>query len=273
MNQTRTSPRIAYELHGAQGPRVLLVMGFGMRGALWRPQIEALRAGHQVVTFDHLGLGQSDAPRELPTMGAMARGALRLLDELGWRSAHVVGVSMGGMISQEIALTAPARVQTLTLIATHAGGPRAVVPPLEGLALFARANTLGPDARVEALKRLLYTPEFLREVDQAALGQRMRDMLGQRASPRVLAGHLHAVMRHRTLARLGAISAPTLVVRPGRDLLIDPRNSDVLAGAIGGARLERIDDAGHGVTFQSADRVNQLLVEHVSTYADAHTSR
>lgn len=263
MPLTSTSPRISYERHGDSGPCVLLVMGFGMSGALWRPQVEGLRHAHQIVTFDHAGIGQSDPPEGLPTMASMARGALRLLDEVRWQDAHVVGVSMGGMIAQEIALSAPTRVRSLTLIATHAGGPRAVVPPAEGLYLFAKGNISGPEGRVAALKRLLYTPEFLAKTDMGALDRRMHDMVGKRASKRVIGGHLHAVIRHATAARLAKIEAPTLVVRPGHDKLIHPRNSDVLARSIPGVRVARFDDAGHGITFQCAEALNRELSGHI----------
>jgi 3-oxoadipate enol-lactonase len=263
MPLTRLSPRLSFELHGDAGPRVLLVMGFGMGGHLWRPQVEGLRETHRLLTFDHAGIGQSEAPEGLPTMATMARGALRLLDEVGWRDAHVVGVSMGGMISQELALLAPERVRTLTLIATHAGGPGAVIPPLPGLALFLRSNTTGPTGRVAALKRLLYTPEFLAEVDVEALDRRMHDMLGRRASRRVIGGHLHAVLRHDTRSRLARIQAPTLIIRPGRDVLVHPRNSDVLARHIPRARLLRFDHAGHGITFQCAADLNREIAQHV----------
>src|SRR3954471_8301499 len=94
---TDTSPRLAYHVEGAAGPPVLLVMGFGMSGVVWRPQVGALRAEHRVAFYDHLGLGDSDPAPPRPTMATMAGDALRVLDALDWPSAHVVGVSMGGM--------------------------------------------------------------------------------------------------------------------------------------------------------------------------------
>jgi 3-oxoadipate enol-lactonase len=243
---------------------VLLVMGFGMRGALWRPQVEALSARHRVATYDHLGVGGSDAPRRTPTIAQMAQDALRLLDELGWRSVHVVGVSMGGMISQELALAAPGRIRSLSLIATHAGGLYTCLPPAEGLMRFVQANASAPAGRVEALKRLLYTPEFLATADEASLDQRIADMVGRRAPRRVVQGQLLAVLRHRTAARLGQIRVPTLVVKPGRDILIAPGNSDRLARLIPGARLVSFDEAGHGLTFQSAEALNRELLGHIA---------
>jgi pimeloyl-ACP methyl ester carboxylesterase len=273
MQRTTSTPRIAYRLEGDAGPPVLLVMGFGMSGVVWRPQVEELRASHRVVWYDHLGVGASEAAPPWPTMASMAKDALRVLDDVGFESAHVVGVSMGGMIAQELALAAPSRVRSLTLVATHAGGVRAALPTVEGLVRFAQANLGAPSERVAALQRLLYTPEFLASVDRAAMTARMKDMVGERAPRATVRGHLGAVLRHRTTARLGGVRAPTLVVRPGRDVLIRPKNSDVLARLIPGARVARFDDAGHGVTFQSAAALNQAIARHVAAAEGQAPSR
>jgi 3-oxoadipate enol-lactonase len=274
MPVTDTHPRLAYRTEGgaaASAPPILFIMGLGMAGAAWRPQVEGLRDAHRVAVYDHLGLGESDPAPPSPTMLTMAKDAIRVLDALGWSDAHVIGVSMGGMITQELALLAPARVRSLTLVATHAGGVLASLPSVEGMLRFTQANVGPPAQRLEALKRLLYTPEFLASTDMAALDRRLADSAaGGRVSPETLRGHLHAVRTHRTESRLGRIRAPTLVVRPGRDLLVSPRNSDLLARLIPGARLSRFDDAGHGVTFQCAPALNRVLAAHV---AEAETRR
>ena len=264
MPLTKTLPRISFTPVGEVGPRVLLIMGFGMGGSVWRPQIEGLRATHRLVSYDHLGLGSSDPPPSPPTMRTMAADAERVLDALGWSSAHVVGVSMGGMIAQELTLTAPPRVRSLTLIATHAGGLRAALPRAEGLRRFIEANVGDRAARVAALKRLLYTAEFLASEGAEQLDRRIDEMAGRRAPPATVTGHLHAVLRHRTRRRLGSIGVPTLIVRPGRDVLVHPRNSDVLAKGIPSARLVRFDDAGHGVTFQCAGALNAEIARHIA---------
>ncbi|MCC6646230.1 MAG: alpha/beta hydrolase [Polyangiaceae bacterium] len=264
MPLTPSSPRISFDIAGESGPPVLLIMGFGMSGALWEPQIEALSGAHRVATYDHLGLGGSERPTRAPTTRRMARDAARVLDALDWTDAHVVGVSMGGMIAQELALLAPTRLRSLTLIATHPGGVLAALPPLAGLARFVQANTSRPEGRVRALARLLYTPEFLRSPAGARVDARLAQMAGRRAPRETVLGHLGAVARHRAGERLGDVRAPTLVVRPGRDILIRPRNSDDLAARIPGARLLRLDDAGHGVTFEKADALNAALAAHIA---------
>jgi pimeloyl-ACP methyl ester carboxylesterase len=282
--RTLSRPSIAYALEGTAGPPILLVMGFGMRGAMWRPQVEGLRRAHRVASYDHLGTGDSDPAVALDgdrwttaraiaravTISSMARDALRVMDALAWPDAHVVGVSMGGMIAQEIALRYATRVRSLTLVATHAGGVVSTVPPREGLQCFVEANTSKkPSARVAALKRLLYPDDYLSRIDVARLDRQLGDFAGRGAPMTTIAGHFGAVLRHRTRARLPRIHAPTLVVRPGRDILIDPHHSDVIARAIPHAKLLRLDDAGHGVTFQCAAEINRAIAEHVAAYEAA----
>jgi pimeloyl-ACP methyl ester carboxylesterase len=269
MALTATVPGLYFESAGEAGPPVLLVMGLGMRGKVWEPQVDDLSRDHRVVTFDNRGVGESAPITGHPTMRDFARDALRVADEVGFDEFHLVGVSMGGMISQELALHAPARVRSLTLIATHAGGPLGMAPTLPGLTAFVR-SALGPQrGRVRALQELLYTPEFLDTVDKARLDERMKLQVGKRAPRRTVLGQIFAVARHDTRERLGGIAAPTLVVRPGRDVLVRPMHSTHIAGQIPGARLVPIDDAAHGVTFQSAERLSAAIRDHIAAVEGA----
>ena len=262
-----------YASAGQQGPPVLLVMGLGMRGGAWEPQVDDLSRDHRVVTFDNRGIGQSAGFTRRHTVRDFADDALRVADAAGWGAFHVVGVSLGGMIVQELALAHPRRVTSLTLVATHAGGPLGVVPTAKGVLGFLRANLGRPSERVAALEALLYTPEFLASIDRAALTRRMQAQVGQRAAASTLRGQILAVMRHDTRRRLGELRMPTLVVRPGRDLLVRPGHSDRLARGIPGAQLLDIPDAGHGVTFQAAARVCTAIRDHVAAVEAGPTIR
>lgn len=263
--RTTGAPAIRWWRVGDRGPRVLLIMGFGMRGDVWRPQIEGLSDDHRVAYFDNRGIGESErGPKRRWTMADMAADALGVMDTLGWDDAHVVGVSMGGMIAQELALRAERRLRSLSLIATHEGGPlRHKLPTVEGLREFVRANTSRGPARVEALQRLLYPEHFLREVDPRALGERMNAQMGRPAGRETFLGQLHAVARHHTGPRLGQLRVPTLIVKPALDVLIRPESADRLRRRIPHARLLTLPDAGHGAIFQRAREVNDALRRHV----------
>lgn len=240
-------------------------MGLGMRGVVWEAQIDDLSRDHQVAWFDNRGIGESDPSTATYRMMHVADDAARVLDALGWEQAHVVGVSFGGMVAQELSLRHPTRLSSLTLIATHPGGLMGVVPRLRGMLAFVRAQ-LGD--RTRALMGLLYPSEFLASVDRDALAQRMA-MQTVRQPHRTVRHQLFAVMRHDTRRRLKDIAAPTLVIKPLADVLIRPFHSDRLAQHIPGCQLVEVAGAGHGVIFQCRDQVNEAIRAHVARCVDA----
>lgn len=260
---TAGNPSLRWWSAGQRGPRVLLIMGFGMRGDIWRPQIEDLRGDHRVAWFDNRGIGESErGPKRLWTMKDMARDTLRVMDALGWEDAHLVGVSMGGMIAQETALMAESRLRSLSLIVTHEGGRLGWLPTAEGLRRFLEVHFRREDERFEALQRLLYPPEFLATCDPDELRARMEAQVGRRVSKDTFLGQLHAVLRHDTGSRLGQLRLPTLVIKAGRDVLVPPARSDRLRRRIAHARLVEFPEAGHGVTFQCKHELSAALRRH-----------
>ena len=263
---TKTGPRLSYQVFGSQGSPVLFVMGFGMPGAVWGPQVDQLQSDHRCCHYDHLSVGDSDRGPFLRTIPAMADDAVRILDDLSWDRAHVVGVSMGGMIAQELALRSADRCQSLTLIATHGGAPVASLPTLRGMRFFIQGLFGGPKNRMRSLPRLLYTDEFLESIGPNAIRSHLDVRLGHPPALRTVLGQLYAVWRHSTESRLPQIQLPTLLVRPGKDILIRPTQTDRLAERIPNARVLRFDDAGHGVTFQKAAELNAALREHFAQH-------
>jgi 3-oxoadipate enol-lactonase len=263
--RTPTSPQIAYEVRGASGTPVLLVMGLGMRGAVWSAQTPVLARHHRVATFDNRGVGSSEGGPRFATMGDFAADTIAVADALGWDRFHLVGVSMGGMVAQETALKHASRLRSLSLIATHGGG-RSRIPPAKGLARFVSLRTGGPDVRLERLKRLLYPEEYLKRVDPVKMNQHMADRVAAPPGAAAVRRQVSAVMRHNTLSRLPALGVPTLVVQPGLDQLVDPAASEHLAAAIPGSTLVRFPSAGHGVILQEAEALNARLLEHFASH-------
>jgi 3-oxoadipate enol-lactonase len=262
---TASLPHLAYQSFGADGPPILFIMGFGMPGAVWGPQVDDLRRDHRCCHYDHLGVGDSDRGPFLRTVPAMADDALRIMDDLAWDRAHVVGVSMGGMIAQELALRSADRLRSLMLVATHGGAPIASLPTAKGMWLFVKGLLGGRKARLKSLPRLLYPDTFVQSMG-SALHDHLDVRLGRPPQLRTVLGQLYAVMRHSTESRLSEIQTPTLLVRPGMDILIRPTQTDRLAARIPNAEVLRFDDAGHGVTFQKAAELNAAIRDHVSRH-------
>lgn len=258
--------RLAYDTAGDDGAPVLLIMGYTVPGSAWVHQIPTLSEHHRVAWYDHRGCGDTRAAPGPYTMALLAGDAVRLLDHLGWVTAHIVGVSMGGMVAQELALGWPERVKTLSLIATHAGGLRSRLPPLAGVKGFLRAN-LGPRGeRLKSLERLLFPDAFLASCDRQWLQRVLLNDFGRPIPTRYRLSQLAAVMCHDTRDRLERLRAfPTLVVKPALDKLVSPAACEQLGWRIPGARLVVYPDAGHGVIRQSAAQLNHDLLDHFAT--------
>ena len=135
-------------------------------------------------------------------------------------------------------------------------------PTLEGLRALRKTGNPNLDERIEALKSLLYSKEFLETVDHEQLAERMKQRIGVPPAKETARGQLHAIVRHSTAKRLKGLRLPTLILKASKDILVRPQASDRLCRLIPNSKLVEIADAGHGVTFQAAARVNQALAAH-----------
>jgi 3-oxoadipate enol-lactonase len=249
--------RIRWEERGDGAP-LLLIQGLGYGRWSWDPVVPALAERYRVLWFDNRGIGDSDKPEGPYTAAGMAADALQVLDEAGVERAHVLGASLGGMIAQEIAAGSPERVDRLVLCCTTPGGAATVPMPEVTLELFAEAPTLAPDV---ALRRFVVN----------ALGADPRNELVEElfrlrvANPPDPAG-----WQSQAAAGMGfqgvdaAISAPTLVLTGTEDNVVDPGNADVVAARIPGARVERLEGAGHLFFWEQPDAFVRIVSEFLS---------
>ncbi|MFO0749197.1 MAG: alpha/beta fold hydrolase [Myxococcota bacterium] len=260
-----------YERAGDTGSPVVLLTGWAVGGGVWEYQVPVLAPHHQVAWLDNRGAGKTRAPTRPWTIAELARDVIALLDHLEFRAAHIVGASMGGMIAQEVALQAPERTRSLTLIATHAGRLQDKLPRLGTLIGFAKVNTGTPEQRKAAVEQMLFPLEYLATAEREPIDRALkRDFLEQPPLGDRMA-QLGAIMRHETATRLKALSMPTLVVVAGKDMLLPPDGCEALARLIPGAKTLRLPDAGHGVIGQCPEPVNEALLEHLAA-ADARVA-
>lgn len=261
-----------YEEHGPPaGEPLLLVMGFVTNAAAWAPQIPALAARYRVVAFDNRGSGRTSQPDGPYSIPQMANDAVALLDHLDLPSAHVIGASMGGMIAQEIALRHPARVRTLVLACTTPGGPSSFgYEELAANAVEARqakdVAEIWTQENLQEFASRLFTPEFMAH-PTPGFGQYVAGVLQHPSTLAGLKGQLEASFAHDTYERLPDIRVPTLVIAGADDLLVDARNSRILAERIPGAELHMIDGQRHAFTAEKPDETNAAILAFLAKHA------
>lgn len=250
-----------YELAG-HGLPVLMIHGVGVPGSGWGPQVCALKSRCQLLTFDNRGVGRSVPCRGAISIETMAQDARRLLDEVGWKSAHVVGHSMGGAIAQHLAVTDPKRVRSLVLACTFARGRDGarLTPWVLWMSLRARIGTAR--MRRRAFLKMLFPEEHVLEQGPDALASQMSILLGRdlAVQPPVMMRQLQALRRSDLSGRLGELkNLPVLTLSAERDPIAPVAQGKRLATAIPGAVFEQIPNASHGVMIQKADLVNERL--------------
>ena len=257
----RRGQRLHYRTYGSPtSPPLLLVMGLGLSSEGWDLLPEKLNSRHYVITFDNRGTGQSAAPRGPFTLRALADDAAAVLDAAGVARADVLGISMGGMIAQELVLRHPERVRGLALGCTFASWIRSYKPtPSVLLDLFA---VIAKRAGTERAAGLLVGPGFLGEPDGPERFQHWRDCADRGRAKGSALLQVLAVSLHGTTRRLRNVKARTLVMTGDRDRLVRPENSTALARAIPGARLHVFAGAGHVFPLEREPELVALLGEH-----------
>jgi 3-oxoadipate enol-lactonase len=250
-----------YERRG-EGEPLLLIQGLAGNSLHWG---EAFLAGlendFELILYDHRGAGRSGPLHGGCTIASLAADAVALLDALDVRSAHVVGISMGGMVAQELALSAPERVRPLTLGCTFPGGPEARMTDPSVVGLLAQAVLSGDAERAKrAGYDVMIAPQYAADPANYAIYAEVTELYP--APLPVLMAQLQAITSHDTSERLSTIRAPTLVLHGTADRLLESVNGELVARLIPGSRLELLEGAGHMFVWEQPQRAAALVREH-----------
>jgi pimeloyl-ACP methyl ester carboxylesterase len=279
---------ICYEIFGEPNAEpMILIMGLGAQMVLWDDAFcERLAArGFRVIRFDNRDIGQSSqlsggkrlTPLELlklrflkiPVAAPyrlrdMAQDTVALTDVLGIRSAHLVGASMGGMIAQEIAITFPERVRSLTSIMSTTGNPKVPGPTRQAVAMLMAPPPKTRDAYIarfaqnwkvlrvgsfpddEALDRMRAERSYDRGLNPAGVGRQLRAILASGSRKE----------------RLAAVKAPTLVIHGTVDPLVHPMGGRDTAASIPGAKLLMIEGMGHALPVPMWPQIIDAIDQH-----------
>lgn len=256
---------IHYERSG-QGPAVLLIQGVGAGGGGWKPQVDHLSRCFEVVTYDNRGFGRSPFDKKSFTIEDLAEDARELMDSVGWERAHVVGHSMGGLIAQQLAVSHPGRVKSLSLLCTFSKGAEAtrLTWPILVMGLQTRIGTKA--MRRAAMLRMVLSKKGLASGDLTETARLYGEMMGRDLadSPPVILKQMGAMSRHDLSSSLAALAKiPTLVMSASEDPIAEPDFGRALAEAIPGARFVEIPETSHAVIIERPELVNPILEEHL----------
>jgi pimeloyl-ACP methyl ester carboxylesterase len=226
------------------GPPLLLIMGLGLSGGAWWRSIPTLAKRFQVLTYDNRGTGGSTALTYTYTTEAMADDALAVLDSAGIERAHVYGMSLGGMVAQQLALRHPKRVRRLVLGATQPGGRRAAVAEPEVMAFFQRRSELPSDESAWASVPYNYSSKA-RGRHAARIAEDIARRLAKPFDEHAYRAQMCSAALHNCFGRLRRLEQPTLVVHGTADRVIPFENAALMAARIPGAQLRPLRGCGH----------------------------
>jgi 3-oxoadipate enol-lactonase len=245
-----------YELSGKKGaPVVVLSHSMSSSLLMWNPQMEALNPYFQVLRYDTRGHGRSDAPSGAYTMDLLAEDIIKLLDALNMDRVHFVGLSMGGMIGQCLALNYSHRLRSLTLCDTGA------IVPAEGQPLWQeridKVRTEGMEKRLEETMERWFTPSFLAQ-DSKMLATIREQILTTPASGYI--GCAEAVRKVNYLSRLSEIKMPTLIIVGEEDPGTPVSASKAMHKRIPDSKLVVLPSALHLSNVEQAEAFNTTLI-------------
>lgn len=250
-----------YEVHGSGEP-IFLIMGFGTQGNEWVAQIHALSQEYQVIHFDNRGVGKSARPNYLYTMADFMNDTLALMDFLQIDSAHICGVSMGGMIALQLVLAHPERVTKLILLATSPIGSQ-----VDSLLNFIEQGEGAPiEVRAKGTLQILFSKAYQKQVlaDKTLWQEFLRRFTENPTTLQDYRNQANAIREHDVTTRLSEIQKPTLIMVGTNDLLLPPIYSRRIHKGISGSELVILRGSGHGLIVEATDAVNAKILEFLN---------
>ncbi len=249
---------LVYELRGTGTP-VVMIHGAQGDQTMFTDLAAGFASHFRVLTFDQRGSGLSDKPHMDYSIALLADDTAALMDQVGFSSAHVIGVSMGGTIAQELALRHPHKVRSLILGCTTPGGPKAIRIGGSAFAAAYSTQAISAEERGRALAEAAFTKAYIArhpEIIPAMIEARRQRPL----DPVALEQRMKAVLAHDAYDRLPQITCPTLVITGRDDALVSWQNSQILAERIPGARLILLEPAGHCFWLEQPQQSHEAML-------------
>lgn len=257
--------RLFYAESG-DGDPLLLVQGLGADHLSWELQLSAWTPHFRTIVFDNRDAGQSSYSSEAYDIPDLAADTIALADALGLETFHLLGMSMGGAIAQEVGLAVPDRVRTLTLCMTWGGSG---LWAAERSRLMANAAMRTPrEEHVEQLLLLCLSEDMYDDPDRIAWFRRLALDNPHPQTPEAFCRQVQAVGRHEARDRLDGLPMPVHVIGGEHDLMCPVWKSEELARLIPDATLTVIPEAPHAANLECADRFNELVIDWLNQATD-----
>ncbi len=248
-----------------RGSPLLLINGLSSPSASWFRLTPLLTEQHAVLTFDNPGTGRTKTSDPGFTMTTMSGAAAAVIRAAERGPAHVLGLSMGGLVAQDLALQHPDLVASLILVSTHAGGPH-MTQDQGTLDAVARAGDLPPGERT----RLLATMAFADSTPQERIADDLAVRAAHPTTPEGYAAQLTATSTWERLSDLNRITCPTLVLHGAADRMVSPENARMLVTHIPRARLVQLEGCGHSVSTDQPENAARTVLDFLHS-VDART--
>lgn len=250
---------IYYEVQGDGFP-ILMIQGLMANLDWWDPRlVDGLSDDFKVVTFDNRGAGRSGLSEEEFSIELFADDVSGLLGALGISSAHILGISMGGMIAQELYLNHPDKVKELVLCSTYCGGHRSVMPSEDVLEVLQMdRGGMSEEEIIEGTIPLLFTQDFIEknpDFIELAKERMLRNPISEESYER----QYGAIMKFDTCNRLHQIDTETLILHGKEDVLIPPENGKILNSSIPSSKLVYFENSAHGLMEEMENVVTTIL--------------
>jgi len=255
-----------YQVHGDGFP-LLLIQGYSGGHDAWFFQTRAFKKYYKVIVFDNRGIGKTQRSPIPYTVKTMADDAVGLLNHLGIERAHILGMSLGGIVAQEVAINYPEKVEKLVLVCTTTGEDEITnMHPDMLKAMGLKGGDTQPELRsldfgktTTAIVSLAFNKPLYRLINVPLVKLYMKrvDMEG-------LIQQMEAVVGHSTSDRISTIKAPTLVLTGTEDRVVSPHSSEEIAGRIPAARLVKLEGGSHAFFLEMRNEFNKEVLDFLS---------
>ncbi len=246
-----------YEIHGTGEP-LLFIEGLGYSTWMWFKQVEYFSQHFKVIIFDNRGVGDSDKPDVPYSIEMMADDAVGLMKKLKIQRAHVLGISMGGIIAQELALKYPQIINKLVLGCTSFGGPNSIPMPPETIKASTPIKGISPEEQLRLAMAPAFGPGYM-DANTEEIEQIIKMRMEKLTPSYAWLHQFSAAAAFNAEERISSIKSPTLILSGDQDNVLPVENSYFIHKKILNSRLEIFPGAGHLFFIEEALKFNKLV--------------